>query len=269
MSTNDDSASRRGRRADQAEPDWRAASRSGNQYPGQTPRDSQPQNTAYSGFTRQSYSPPPAAACPRFAAARPRLRRSPRLLSGPCSAASARLLSGSRSAGAPAILLSGSSAARLRRPGAGLRTAASPYDSNPQHMPYGGAGGELFGRDPAAPQSFDQGPYGANSGYRPDSFEPAQQRAPLMPPREEERYVPRAAPEPSAPRYYPEEQPQRSAPPLAAPPALDRGYAPPQPHSSFIAPPRTISLRWCTRATSAAVTTRSSPRVTFPSTTTR
>ena len=42
----------------------------------------------------------------------------------------------------------------------------SPYDSNPQHMPYGGAGGELFGRDPAAPQSFDQGPYGANSGYR-------------------------------------------------------------------------------------------------------
>ncbi len=65
MSTNDNSASRRGRRADQAEPDWRAASRSGNQYPGQTPRDSQPQNAAYSGFTRQSYSQQPPYSPPR------------------------------------------------------------------------------------------------------------------------------------------------------------------------------------------------------------
>ena len=72
MSTNDDSASRRGRRAGQGESDWRTANRqhpgdgwdqqsqgnrdSGNPYPGQKARENQPQQAAYSGYTRQSYS---------------------------------------------------------------------------------------------------------------------------------------------------------------------------------------------------------------------
>jgi hypothetical protein len=234
MSTNDDSASRRGRRADQAEPDWRAASRSGNQYPGQTPRDSQPQNAAYSGFTRQSYSQqqPPAPASPQPG----RAFDAPQGYYQDPAPQPPQGYYQDPAPQAPQQSYYQDPAPRGYVDPASAYAPPSPYDSNPQHMPYGGAGGELFGRDPAAPQSFDQGPYGANSGYRPDSFEPAQQRAPLMPPREEERYVPRAAPEPSAPRYYPEEQPQRSAPPLAAPPALDRGYAPPPPQQQLYSP---------------------------------
>lgn len=257
MSTNDDSASRRGRRADQAEPDWRAASRSGNQYPAQTPRDSQPQNAAYSGFTRQSYSqqqqpysparqepPTPALPQPNRAFDAPQgyyQDPAPQPPQGyyqdPAPQAPQQGYYQEPAPQAPQQSYYQDPAPRgYVDPAPSYAPPPSPYDSNPQHMPYGGAGGELFGRDPAAPQSFDQGPYGANSGYRAESFEPAQQRAPLMPPREDERYIPRAAPEPVAPRYYPEEQPQRSAPPLAAPPALDRGYAPQQPQQQLYSP---------------------------------
>lgn len=75
MSTNDDSASRRGRRADQGAPDRRAPNRqdrdgrwdqsssrdrdAGESYYEQGNRDNQPpRNAAYSGFSRHSYAPP-------------------------------------------------------------------------------------------------------------------------------------------------------------------------------------------------------------------
>src|SRR3974377_1779992 len=71
MSTNDDSASRRGRRADQGAPAWRNPNRqqrgegweqpsgnrdSGAPYNEQRGRDNQSQQASYSGFTRPSYS---------------------------------------------------------------------------------------------------------------------------------------------------------------------------------------------------------------------
>ncbi len=219
------SASRRGRRADQAEPDWRAASRSGNQYPAQNPRDSQPQNAAYSGFTRQSYSQQPYSP-PHQEPAPPALPQQGRAYDAP---------QGYYQDPAPQVPQQSyyqDPAPRLDPqrgyvdPASPYAPAPSPYDSGSQQTPYGAgaygaAGGELFGRDQSMPQSFDQNPYGAGTGYRAEAYEPAQPYPALAQP----PYAPRAPQESSAPQYYlPEEQPQRSAPPLAAQPPLDRGY---------------------------------------------
>ncbi len=205
MSTNDDSASRRGRRADQAEPDWRAASRSGHQYPAQNPHDSQGQNAAYSGFSRQQYSQQPYS--PQ--------RQEPAPPAPPYDAPQ-----GYYQDPVPQVPQQSyyqDPAPRLdpqrgyADPASPYAPPASPYDAAPQQMPYGGgsyggAGGELFGRDPSTPQSFDQNPY-AGTGYRPEVYEPA----PPHPAQVQSSY---------APQYYLPEEPQRSAPQ----PALDRGY---------------------------------------------
>jgi hypothetical protein len=219
MSTNDDSASRRGRRADQAEPDWRAASRSGNQYPAQNPRDSQAQNAAYSGFSRQQYSQQPYAP-PHQEPAPPALPQQGRSYDTP---------QGYYQDPAPQMPQQSyyqEPAPRLDPqrgyvdPASPYAPPQSPYDSAPQQMPYGGgsygaAGGELFGRDPSTPQSFDQNPY-AGTGYRPEVYEPA----PPHPAQMQAPYAPRAPQESSTPQYYLPEEPQRGAPQ----PAPDRGY---------------------------------------------
>ncbi len=254
MSSNDDSASRRGRRADQAEPDWRTANRSGNQYPSQQPRDSQPQQASYSGFTRQSYSPPrqePALPLPPL----PQQSRSydaPQAPQGyyqdpappaPRAVDPQQSYYQDPAPQAPRALDPQQSyyqdpTPRYDAPRSYVEPASpyapppSPYDTGAQQIPYGGASGELFGRDPSAPQSYppaqqsyEQNPYGTGSGYRPDPYESAQPRPPVMQPREDERaYAPRMPQESSAPRYYADEQPQRSAPPLPPQPTLDRGY---------------------------------------------
>ncbi len=226
MSTNDDSASRRGRRADQAEPDWRAASRSGNQYPAQNPRDSQPQNAAYSGFTRQSYSQQPYSQ-PRQEPAPPAVPQQGRAYDAPQGYYQ------DPAPQAPQQSYYQEPAPRLdpqrgyADPASPYAPPPSPYDSAPQQAPYGAgsygaAGGELFGRDPSVPQSFDQNPYGTGGGYRNEAYESAQPHAALVQP----PYTPRAPQESSAPQcYLPDEQPQRSAPPMAPQPAMERGYA--------------------------------------------
>lgn len=266
MSTNDDSASRRGRRADPAQPDWRAGNRqqpgerwdrpspddrdSGNQYPGQGARDNAPQHAAYSGFTRQSYSqqaysqprqevppPPPAHSYePQvtqsyYPEPAPQQPRAPEPQPAPQPYYP-------EPAPRPELPRS------YVEPAAPYAPPPAPYDSGHQHLPYGGTGSDLFGRD-SAPQSFDQNPYGAGAGYRPEPYEAA--RPPLMQPatlrreepdyhqRDDERlFAARIAQESSASRFYLGEdqpraiQPERGAPPIAPQPAMDRGYAPSQ-----------------------------------------
>ncbi|MGO9484800.1 MAG: hypothetical protein ACLPX9_09500 [Rhodomicrobium sp.] len=252
MSSNDDSASRRGRRADQAEPDWRAANRSGNQSPNQKPRDAQPQNAAYSGFSRQSYSqqqpyspprqePPPLAQPSRsydapqvpqgyYPEPAPQAPRAPE----PPQGYYQEPVPQAPRAPEPPLGYYQEPAPRYDPPRSYVEPASpyapppSPYDAGPQHTPYGGTGGELFGRDPSA-QSYEQNPYGAGSGYRPEPYDPVL-RPPLQPREDERPFAPRIPQESSAPRYYADEQPQRSAPPLTQQPALDRGY--PQQHYS-------------------------------------
>jgi hypothetical protein len=219
MSSNDDSAARRGRRADQAEPDWRTANRSGNQYPGQQPRDNQAQQASYSGFTRQAYPQQQPYAPPRQEPALP-----PQVPQGYYPDPAPQPPQQNYYQEPPRSSYVDPASPYAPPP---------PYDAGQQQMPYGGASGELFGREPSAPQGYEQNPYGSGSNY---AFDPAPPRAPMMPPREDP-YAPRIPQENSAPRYYvPDEQPQRSAPPMAPQPPQERGY-PQQPQPQLYSTP--------------------------------
>jgi SPOR domain len=229
MSTNDDSASRRGRRADQGGSAWRNPNRqqreegwdqppsgnrdSGAPYNDQRGRDNQSHQAAYSGFTRPSYSqrqepaPQPPAQQPYYQDPAPR-HDLPRY----------------------------------------VEPAAPSYAPPPQHPGYGDGGrDDLFTREPA-PQGYDPNPYGGHgSGYQ-QPYDQGQGRAPSAQPGASQDYYQREAPSSSedyersfgarlssqdaaASRFYlPDERPQApqrpAAPPLQAP--ADRGYAPAQ-----------------------------------------
>lgn len=245
MSTNDDSASRRGRRAEQGESDWRAANRrqpgdrwdqpsqgnrdTGNPYPGQKGRENQPQQAAYSGFTRQSYSqqpfPRPHQELPPQQPARP--FDPPQLPQGYYQ----------EPAQQPPQTYHQEPPAQqdfprsYAEPVAPYAPQLAPYETGPQHPPYTGTGSDLFGSDRAS-QGYEQrgpeqNPYGVQSSYRPDPFEPAQARPPMMQPatplreepdyhrREDERlFTARIAQEGGASRFYlSDEQPQRTLQP--------------------------------------------------------
>jgi hypothetical protein len=175
MSTNDDSA-RRGRRADQGEPDWRAGGRSGNQYP--DPRDNQAQQAPYSGYSRQSFNQQPYSP-PRQ---EPPLQQPGRPYDAP---------QGYYQDPAPQQTYY---QGNYVEPASPYAPQPSPYDAGQQNY---GTGGELFGRDPSAPpQDYGQNPYGTGTGYRQESFD---------------SYAPR---QDNAPRYYAPDD-QRSAPPPA------------------------------------------------------
>jgi hypothetical protein len=230
MSTNDDSASRRGRRTDQGGAAWRNPNRqqrdegwdqppsgnrdSGAPYSDPRGRDNQSNQAAYSGFTRPSYSqrqepaPQPPAQQPYYQDPAPR-HDLPRYVD-------------------PA--------------------APSYAPPPPQHSGYGDGGrDDLFTREPA-PQGYDPNPYGGQgSGYQ-QPYDQGQGRAPSVQPGASQDYYQREAPssaedyergfgarpggQDAAPSrfYLPDERPQApqrpAAPPLQAP--ADRGYAPAQ-----------------------------------------
>jgi len=261
MSTNDDSASRRGRRADQEEPAWTASRRqhrderwdqpasgnrdSGSPYHGEKGRESQSQPAAYSGFTRPSYAPPRQEQAPLPPPSQP-----PRAYEAP-QAPQGYYQEPVQRQDIPRSYV---------EPAAPYAPPPPAYDPVPQPLPYGDSGrDDLFTREPAAPSPYEQNPYGHQAGYRPEAYESAPARAPMMQPaaprREEQDYYHREAPpaaqdyergfaariaaqESQASRFFlPEDQPQqrpmqaeRGYPPQApvAPQApMDRGYAPP------------------------------------------
>ncbi len=266
MSTNDDSASRRGRRAEPGESEWRAANRQhpgdrwdqpsqgnreiGNPQPGQKGRENPPQNAAYSGFTRQSYAqqaypqPRPELAPPPPQQARP---FEPSQVPQDYYQEPAQPRPQEPQAYYPEPPARQDLPRSYNEPAASYAPPPAPYESGPQHLPYAGTGADLFGSEPA-PQSYEQNPYGVQPPYRPDPYEPAQARPPLIQPatprreepdyhqREDERlFAARIAQEGGASRFYlSEEQPQRMLPPerggahLPPQAPLDRGFAPSQ-----------------------------------------
>jgi SPOR domain len=257
MSTNDDSASRRGRRPEQNEPDWRAHNRqrpgerwdqpssgnrdSGSPYSG---RDSQSQNAAYSGFTRPSYSqpqqrqeqapPPPQQSRPYEPQQAPQnYYQEPLPRQEPPRS--------------------------YQEPSGPSYAPPSPvYPPEPQPLSYGDAGrDDLFSS--SGHSGYDQNPYGSQGGYQPAGYDSVPPRAPLMQPaasREADYYNrqpqspgedyergfgARIAPQENAsPRFFlPDEQSQAGqqwAPQGYAPSApqapMDRGYAPAQAYQS-------------------------------------
>ncbi|MGO8954656.1 MAG: SPOR domain-containing protein [Rhodomicrobium sp.] len=264
MSTNDDSASRRGRRADQEEPAWTASKRqhrderwdqpasgnrdSGSPYQGERGRESQPQQAAYSGFSRQSYAPPRQEQAPPPPAPPqpPRAYEPPQVPQGYYQEPVQRQ-------DIPRSYV---------EPAAPYSPPPQAYEPVPQPQPYGDGGrDDLFSREPAAPSGYEQNPYGNQAGYRPEAYESAAARAAMMQPaapprREEQDYHHRDAPPPAqdyergfaariaaqetqASRFFLPEgqapqqrpiQPERGFPPQApmVPQApMDRGYAPP------------------------------------------
>ncbi len=245
MSTNDDSASRRGRRAEQGESDWRAANRrqpgdrwdqpsqgnrdTGNPYPGQKGRENQPQQAAYSGFTRQSYSQQPSP--------RPHQELPPQQPARPFDPPQLPQGYYQEPAQQPPQTYHQEPPAQqdfprsYAEPVAPYAPQLAPYETGPQHPPYTGTGSDLFGSDRTS-QGYEQrgpeqNPYGVQSSYRPDPFEPAQARPPMMQPatplreepdyhrREDERlFTARIAQEGGASRFYlSDEQPQRTLQP--------------------------------------------------------
>lgn len=228
MSTNDDSASRRARRADQGdrrspgrqERDERWDQSSRDRAPAdpdqdQRGRDSQFQRGAYSNFSRHAYSQQEPAP--------------PQQPQGYYPDTGQR-----------------TEPPRYSEPVLPVYTPPpAPFEQPPQ-MNYNDAGrDDLFVREPLPP-AFDQSPFGSQAaGYQSDPYE--QNRAqppqkPAMARREEPQFAPRDIPAPpldayddgytsrgvpdmQASRFYlPDDEPQR---PRASQP--DRGYAPPPP----------------------------------------
>ncbi len=257
MSTNDDSGSRRGRRADQGEPDWRAPKR---QHPGdrwdQSPsgnRDNPysreggsenppPPHAAYSGFTRPSYpqqrpeqAPPPPQ--------QPRAFEPPAPPQGYYQEPMQR-----------------QEPPRYAEPPASYSPPPKPYEPVlPQHYSDTGRD-DLFTRE-AAPLSYEQNPYPSQGpGYQAEPYSGAPGRGPLMQPassrRDEPEFYGREAPpvpedydrgfaariaaqESQASRFFlPEDQPQapqprpiqqdRNSAPYPPQAPMERGYAPAQ-----------------------------------------
>ena len=268
MAMNDDSASRR-RRADQREPDWRTPQRqqpgerweqpssgnreSGNPYSGDRSRERPPQQqpqqqpvwSNYTGpsYSQQSQSPPrqePAAPPPQP----PRAYDAPQLPQYQVPQYNEPLQR--------------QDPPRYVEPSSPYAPPPPAYDAPPlPHMGYSDPGrDELFTRD-QAPLGYDQNPYGSQSGYRPDPYEAAQARAPMMPPSPPRRedtgyygqtppppqaYQPPAAPaydaqrfapqeSPAARSYFPEDALAAQRPAQQTPPAgySPQGYAPPPP----------------------------------------
>ncbi len=214
MSTNDDSASRRGRRADQSEPDWRAHNRrpgdrwdqpsSGNRE-NAGPHNGR-DNAAYSGYTRPSYSHPRAEQSP------PQTRP----YDGPPSQQNyyqdpVQRPEFPRPYSEPSL------------------PAYSPpqpsYPVEPQLPSYSDpARDDLFARD-SGPLAYDQNPYGSQPAYKPSGYDPASPRAPLAQPAAPADYYRQSPPpaedyergfgaritppENTSPRFFlPDEQPQ-------------------------------------------------------------
>jgi hypothetical protein len=213
MSTNDDSASRRGRRADQGGGAWRDPNRqprdgawdqpsgnrdSGSPHSEQRGRDSQSQQAAYSGFTRPSYTQRQEPAPPQ----------PPRGYEPPPAQQSYYQDPAPRH-----------DLPRYSDP------AAQSYDPPPpQHLGYGDGGrDDLFSREPAPP-AYDTNPYGAQtSGYQ----QPYDQgRAPLAQPAASQDYYQREAQ--SSSDDYVRDFGSR----LSGQQRPDRGYAPAQPYNS-------------------------------------
>ncbi len=233
MSTNDDSASRRGRRPEQGErrgpgrqdrdERWdqssshdRAAT---DPYLEQRGRDNQSQRGTYSNFSRHAYSPPPP---PRDPAPQPpqSYRQEPVQRNDP---------------------------PRYVEPGAPSFSPPPPaFEPEPPHLNYNDAGrDDLFARDPG-PLGYDQNPYaGPQGGYQADPYDQNRGHQPMTQPATTRRDDPqfysrdaqspiddyersfsaRIAQETQASRFFlPEDQPQQ---PRAVQP--DRGYAPPPP----------------------------------------
>jgi SPOR domain len=236
MSTNDDSASRRGRRADQGNPAWRNPNRqqrdegwdqppsgnrdSGAPYSEQRSRDPQSQQAAYSGFTRPSYSQrqepaPQQQARPYEPPAQQTYYQDP--------------------------------VPRQDLPR--YAESAPSYPPPPQHLGYGDGGrDDLFAREPA-PQSYDPDPYGVRGAGYQQPYDQGPGRAPLAQPAASQDYYQREAQSPSddyvsafasriasqdagGSRFYlPDERLQAPQQRPAAAPA-DRGYAPAQSYGS-------------------------------------
>lgn len=256
MSTNDDSASRRGRRAEQGESDWRTA---GRQHPSErwdqpsqsnrdAARENLPQHAAYSAFKRPSYSQsydqprqelnPPAPQPPRGFEPLPPLPQSyyqepPRAIEPQQTPQSYY----------PEQVARQEAPRPYVEPGASYAPPPAPYEPG---GPYAGTGADLFGGEGGRP-AYEQDLYGSQPPYRAEPYDAPQARAPMAQhpalrheepdyrQREDERHFnARIAQESGASRFYlPDEQPQRAPqpergpllPPQAAP---DRYAAAPQ-----------------------------------------
>ncbi len=236
MSTNDNSASRRGRRVDQGErrgparqerdERWEQSSSrdrtAANGYPDQAPRDGQFQRAAYSNFSRHSYPPQePAPKQPHSNYPEPPARNEP---------------------------------PRYAEPAAPSYAPHQPlaYEPEPPHLNYDGGRDDLFAPNSAA-SGYEQGGYGAQvGGYTADPYEQSRGHHPMTQPalgrREDIQFAPREpAPSPiddyernfsariaeeaAASRFYlPEDEPQK-----ARAQQQDRAYQPPQPASQYAA----------------------------------
>ncbi len=235
MSTNDDSASRRSRRADQGDrrvpgrqerdERWDQSSRDrapAESYQDQRARDSQFQRGAYSNFSRHAYAPDPAPQQPQGYYPETGQRNEP---------------------------------PRFSEPSLPVYTPPpAPYEPEPPQLNYRDPGrDDLFVREPLPP-AFDTNPYGAQAaGYQGDPYDQSRSQPPQKPAtprREEPQFSPRDVPTPplddygdsfsgrgaqetQASRFYlPEDEPQRQR---ASQP--DRGYAAPPPTAPQYAAP--------------------------------
>jgi hypothetical protein len=171
MSTNDDSASRRARRADQGErrgpvrqerdERWEQASfrdRAGGGYQDQAGRDNQ--RAAYSNFSRHAYAPQePAPNQPQAYYPEPAPRNEP---------------------------------PRYVEPAAPSFAPPSPsYEPEPPHLNYHDASrDDLFARD-APPAGYEQPLYAQGSGYQGDPYDQNRGQQPVAASRREEQQLPR------------------------------------------------------------------------------
>ena len=230
MSTNDDSASRRGRRADQA--DRRGPARQDRDdrwdqsssreraaedlYQEQRARDNQAQRPGYSNFSRHAYSnqPDPTLPQPQGYYQDPAPRND---------------------------------SARYVEPAASSYTPPpSPYEPEPPHLGFHDSGrDDLFGRE-SGPPAHGHNPYGPQgAGYQGDPYDQNRGQQPVAPAgnrREDPQYLQREAPvspvddydrnfqarsaqEAQASRFFlPDEEPQKQRASQA-----DRGYTAPPP----------------------------------------
>ncbi len=238
MSTNDDSASRRGRRSE--EPDWRTSGRqprddrwdqsspggqdSGNPYHDQRGRGNQSQRAAYSGYTRPAYTQPRQEQAPPPPPQPARGFEPPQTPQGYYQEPVQRQ--------EPPRYVEPAAPAYVPPPQA--------YEPEPPHPGYGDSGrDDLFGREPS-PLNYDQNPYGSQGGYQPAPArrdDPAfyQREAPSPSDDYERTFASRiAAQENQASRFFLPDEPAQPRPAqpergYAPPPPVDRGYAPSQP----------------------------------------
>jgi hypothetical protein len=227
MSTNDDSASRRGRRPDQGDrrgparqerdERWDQSSRDrapSDSYQDRRTRDSQSQRGAYSNFSRHDYAPPePAPQKPQGYYPENGQQKEPRFSEPPLPV---------------------------------YTPQPAPYEPEPPQLNYRDAGrDDLFAREPLPP-AFDTNPFGSQGpGYQGDPYDQNRSQPPQKPAaprREEPQFIQRDIPaqplndyedsfagrgpqETQASRFFlPEDEPQRQR--VSQP---DRGYAPPPP----------------------------------------